>query len=482
MLYANSDQLDLRHVVSLADYEVDVYGGGEAIPEGELFIRRHCIRLLPRPRLAETTTAESIEDTAKKSRFFLFSNDCSFKEDFYLALMQSQSQHSDPLHDLPRAVPLQQPHMVKLMQQLHLSEKHSSMRWLNALIGRIFLATYNAKDLEHAIRAKLVRKLAGAPRPSFLSQIDVTHVDLGHAAPVLTEPSLKEFSLHGSTTVQVNIHYAGSLKLMVKTSARIELGTRLKPRTVELALAGIVQRLEGRLLIRIKPPPSNRIWISFEEMPLLELKVQPLVSSWQMSYGVVIRAIESRIRQIVAESVVLPFWDDIPFLDTDGQRFRGGIWEAPDEAATKPSAQEELHPAGDVYKPVGAFPSKAKDPPTPAKITRKPVATQSQESSSVYGDTGSDSSSLMTHETSQPQSLITLYDGEAEQKPNMTASTPIRQIPSSLASSPAALTPGSSTSQRRPCSRDEEKASIQDGSPSTASPRLSSSPSHLAEL
>jgi hypothetical protein len=42
MLYDNDDQLEVRHVISLAHYQVDIYGGGERIPEGELYIKRNC--------------------------------------------------------------------------------------------------------------------------------------------------------------------------------------------------------------------------------------------------------------------------------------------------------------------------------------------------------------------------------------------------------------------------------------------------------
>ena len=47
MLYDNEDQLEVRHVISLAHYKVDLYGGGDRIPEGELWIKRNCtIRIL----------------------------------------------------------------------------------------------------------------------------------------------------------------------------------------------------------------------------------------------------------------------------------------------------------------------------------------------------------------------------------------------------------------------------------------------------
>jgi hypothetical protein len=43
MLYDNEDQLEVRHVISLAHYEMDIYAGGDSIPEGELWIKRHCM-------------------------------------------------------------------------------------------------------------------------------------------------------------------------------------------------------------------------------------------------------------------------------------------------------------------------------------------------------------------------------------------------------------------------------------------------------
>jgi hypothetical protein len=48
MLYDNEDQLEVRHVISLAHYKVDIYGGGERIPEGELWIKRNCMHIYNR--------------------------------------------------------------------------------------------------------------------------------------------------------------------------------------------------------------------------------------------------------------------------------------------------------------------------------------------------------------------------------------------------------------------------------------------------
>ena len=76
--------------------------------------------------------------------------------------------------------------------------------------------------------------------------------------------------------------------------------------------------------------------MSFETMPHLEMSVEPVVSSRQITYGFILRAIESRIREVMAETLVLPHWDDSPFTSTIGQAFRGGIW-ANDQPQRPPS-------------------------------------------------------------------------------------------------------------------------------------------------
>lgn len=107
----------------------------------------------------------------------------------------------------------------------------------------------------------------------------------------------------------------------------MNLGARFKPREVNLVLAVILKRLEGHGMVKIKPPPSNRLWFTFESMPKMELVIEPVVGSRQLAWGPVLRIIEGRIREVVAETVVFPQFDDIPFTDTIHQRFRGGVWE-----------------------------------------------------------------------------------------------------------------------------------------------------------
>ncbi|KAF2205117.1 hypothetical protein GQ43DRAFT_363201 [Delitschia confertaspora ATCC 74209] len=318
MLYDDSEQLEVRHVVSLALYEVDIYSGGEIIPEGELWIKRNCIRLIP------NNTAGHTEASAKP--FFFFSDNCSEKEDFYFAILQNQERASSSSKIPPTPLHFDTAHLVKLVQQLHASEENLQTRWINALVGRLFLGLYKTAEMEELIRKKITKKIARVPKPAFIDDIKLQKIDMGDLPPFITNPKLRELTVDGGLTIEANVKYKGNFRIDISAVARIDLGPRFKAREVTLVLATILRKLEGHILLRIKPPPSNRLWISFESAPKMDISLEPIVSSRQITYGVILRAIESRIREVVNETLVLPFWDDMPWTNTASQRFRGGIW------------------------------------------------------------------------------------------------------------------------------------------------------------
>jgi hypothetical protein len=318
MLYDDSEQLEVRHVISVAHYDVDIYAGGEAIPEGELWIKRNCIRLMQRPQ-AEGNASDS-------KPFYLFSENCSEKEDFYHAMLQSQDHRGHSSRSPPAPLKFDTPDMVKLVQQLHASEENLNTRWINALIGRLFLALYKTDDVERFIWTKITKKIARVPKPALISRISLQKVEMGTLPPVITNPKLKEMTVDGDLTVEADVSYKGNFRVVISAVARIELGSRFKAREVTLVLATTLKKLEGHVLLRIKPPPSNRMWFTFESAPKMELVLEPIVSSRQITYGVILRAIESRLREVVSETLVQPNWDDIPFKDTESSQYRGGIW------------------------------------------------------------------------------------------------------------------------------------------------------------
>ncbi|KAH6619979.1 hypothetical protein C7974DRAFT_224142 [Boeremia exigua] len=321
MLYDNEDQLDVRHVISLARYKVDIYGGGEQIPEGELWIKRNCIRL--------NQKVESDPDAEAKA-FYLFSDNCSEKEDFYHTMLKAQEHHQDHAAHHPSPVPLkfETPDLVKLVQQLHANEENLHTRWINALIGRVFLALYKTPEIKNFIATKITKKIARVPKPALISSVQLRKIDMGTLPPFVTNPKLKELTVDGDLVVETDVSYKGNFRIEIQATARIDLGQRFKAREVTLVLGCYLKRLDGHLLLRIKPPPSNRLWMTFETPPRVELSVEPIVSSRQITYGPILRAIESRIKEVLNETLVSPNWDDMPFMDTIAQTIRGGIWES----------------------------------------------------------------------------------------------------------------------------------------------------------
>lgn len=203
---------------------------------------------------------------------------------------------------------------------------------------------------------------------------------MGNSAPIFTNPKLRELTIDGDLTIETDVKYTGGFKLEIAAVAIVDLGQRFKPRKINILLAGICKKLEGHLLVRVKPPPSNRIWISFETMPKLDLSIEPIVSSRQITYNFILRAIESKIREVVADTLVVPNWDDIPFSDTLLQPTRGGIWLEPRTSisSSRDDAMGSLQPAPegiDIQMAMdAATTAAAKSASTPTLIGRRNTA------------------------------------------------------------------------------------------------------------
>ncbi|KAL5337545.1 hypothetical protein BJX70DRAFT_369035 [Aspergillus crustosus] len=339
MLYDDANQVEVRYVISLAHHDVSIYGGEGEIPEGELWLKRNAISLSRR--------LESLGDLGGPTPpFFLFSENLSEKEDFYFAMLHNQTKMGNLPDRPPRNQDFNVKHIITLVQRLHSSEEQLQTRWINAVLGRMFLALYRTPEMEEFVRTKIIKKISRVNKPNFISKIGLRSIDMGNGAPFIINPRLKDLTVDGNCCVETDVQYTGNFRLEISATVRIDLGQRFKAREVDMVLAVVLKKLEGHLLIRFKPSPSNRAWISFEMMPNIDMDIEPIVSSKQITYGIILRTIESKIREMVAESIVLPFWDDVPFLETLAQRFRGGIWqrepsepdstiEIPDESGTR---------------------------------------------------------------------------------------------------------------------------------------------------
>ncbi|KAK6522092.1 hypothetical protein TWF281_002660 [Arthrobotrys megalospora] len=335
MLYDDTEQVEVRHVISLTHHTVSIYGGeGEVIPEGELYIKRNAIRLSRKENSSKNGTTLS-------KPFFLFSENCSDKEDFYFALVKNQEREESKDGQTSPSKPLgfETKHIISLVQRLHSTEEDLQTRWLNGLVGRVFLALYRTSEVEEHIRSKVTKKIARVKRPAFLSNIIVQKIDCGEGAPFITNPKMKELTADGEFSVEGDVKYAGNFRIEISTVVTLSFGNRFKPRQVPLVLAVVFKKLEGHAILRLKPPPSNRFWFTFSEMPKMDIAVEPIVSSRQITWNLVLRPIENRIKEVIAETLVSPNWDDLPFIPTDAEPLRGGLWESMRAGSWKKAAE-----------------------------------------------------------------------------------------------------------------------------------------------
>lgn len=64
-----------------------------------------------------------------------------------------------------------------------------------------------------------------------------------------------------------------------------------------LTIVSVFTRL---LHLQIKRPPSNRLWYAFTTAPHMEITVEPVVSDRRVRWGMVLAAIEGKLKEIVS--------------------------------------------------------------------------------------------------------------------------------------------------------------------------------------
>ncbi|KAL7319594.1 hypothetical protein PS15m_002720 [Mucor circinelloides] len=310
-LYDSEKQLDCKGVINLCNHTVEMHPPG--LQDYELYSKPHLIKL----KQADADAA-----------YYINCHKCIDKEDWFFSFLRASKStlpRNEFKHDNTR---FDQSAMNHLITMVHSDEHHFQTQWLNAILGRIFFGVYRTQDIKDALYKKVITKLdkINAKRPPFLGEITVRSVDPGHSLPRFTQPKLLGLSPTGELTAEAHMQYDGGFRIEIETVLKWKYSDLLRPLTVDLVLGITLKEIEGKLLIKIKEPPTNRFWYAFYECPKMEWKVEPVVWEKRVGYSVVVKAIETKIQEFIMETMVLPHFDDITFFPTDGV---GGIFEVP---------------------------------------------------------------------------------------------------------------------------------------------------------
>ncbi|KAG0255424.1 hypothetical protein BG011_005115 [Mortierella polycephala] len=326
-IYETEHMQECLGVITLPNYQISVPGNQK---DSHIFSKRNPIWLKYQPSSNHTrhSTADSDASLSSSRDYYLSMVNCVEKEDLYFTLLRCSKLKISSrsfLREIPKrdSTLFDKSAMDTLIRSIHSNEHQFQAAWLNALLGRIFLGVYKTPQIKDMVFQKLVDKLSRVRLPNFLNDMRMKSVHLGDGVPLITRPKLLTLKPNGEMIMDLNILYQGGFRAEVEAEAVVTVTKKIQPIKVSLVLVMTLIRLEGRMQVWIKPPPCNRIWYGFYNKPHVEMKIEPVVSDKHIKSNLIIKAIENKMLEAIAETMVLPNMDDVPFSDSEGA---GGIF------------------------------------------------------------------------------------------------------------------------------------------------------------
>ncbi|KAG7910069.1 hypothetical protein KL906_001974 [Ogataea polymorpha] len=366
-LYDDEAKRNVQHVIVLSNHVIGIWP--RELKDGQLFTKKAAICIFkkdpefnstapnatsPEPEnLLDVLQGKVTLDTPPKDTFFLYADRNTQKEDWYFALLRATTKDvpkSGTAKDLlepsfmARTLHFMTADMIDLIQTINSSEGQLTTQWLNALIGRLFLSYYRTEEFKELIKNKIDERLKKIRTPDFLDDLQIKKIDVGHSAPFLTFPKLQNLTPEGDLSLQCHVLYQGGLVLEVASKVFLNLGTRFKQREFDINLKIVMKKLEGDILLRMKPPPTNRVWYGFTKLPEFDMVIEPVVSSRALNYNLITNIITNRFKEALGKTLVLPFMDDLVFYRTEGEIFKGGIWDKSVRPIVTATSPQQSHP------------------------------------------------------------------------------------------------------------------------------------------
>lgn len=194
--------------------------------------------------------------------------------------------------------------MAGFEAQLGSQETDGTGQLISALIARLMFNVHKAAEVETLIRSKFIQRTENLPRPFFLGELVLEDIDIGRAAPIISNGRLHSLRHNGELVGSLDFYYPGGLNLRISTQIT-------SPVTVPIVVSVSVKELAGRVMLKIKGPPSDRLWFGFYRLPDYDISVDPVVSSVAITWSFVQSAIMKKIEAALLEFVVLPNMSDL---------------------------------------------------------------------------------------------------------------------------------------------------------------------------
>jgi hypothetical protein len=321
-LYLYADELKREFVQTILIPHYHITLTPSTLTDHELFMPHHPILLRVLPNLL---------DTPMDPQICFYPPTASEKEDWFVTLKRSCSL---PLFADQEAVstffndskPMKN-YMEAMMKLIRLTSTGSetdvsASAWLNAFVGRMFVAIHANQTVKQWVMNRLSRHTVETQdEDSFLGAIAIQDIDVGNSLPVLSNPKLVSIAVDGHMLIEMDIDYTGGIRIEAATCATLSVpawDAYMKPITVPIVVAVKINKFSARVLFKIKSFwETNRIWFGFYRQPelKLELEVEPIISSKLIKIQVVNQVIEQRIKNALDSYLMLPNMDDLSFWD-----------------------------------------------------------------------------------------------------------------------------------------------------------------------